>query len=215
MGEHGNQLLYGPIGRRAAHVCVDMQRLFAEQTDWHTPWIARVLPKIIDLTEQHASQTVFTRFLPAERPGDGQGTWARYYHRWADMTVSRLGRDMIDLVPELARFVPPGMIVDKRVYSPWFDAALNDILRRHEIDTVIISGGETEVCVLATILGAVDRGYRVIVATDALCSSSDETHDAMLKIYEQRYGQQIEAVTTDVIAAHWTLTSAAPTKLWN
>jgi hypothetical protein len=41
-------------------------------------------------------------------------------------------------------------------------------------------------------------------ATDALCSSSDETHDALLTVYENRYSQQVEAVTTDVILKNWT-----------
>jgi len=44
------------------------------------------------------------------------------------------------------------------------------------------------------VLGAVDHGYRVIVVTDAVCSSSDEGHDAMLKLYRERYSLQIEAV---------------------
>ena len=39
------------------------------------------------------------------------------------------------------------------------------------------SGSETDVCVLATVLDAVDIGYRVIVVRDAICSSSDEGHD--------------------------------------
>jgi nicotinamidase-related amidase len=66
-----------------------------------------------------------------------------------------------------------------------------------------VSGGETDVCVLATVLGAVDRGYRVVVATDALCSSSDETHDAMMTLYHNRYGQQVETVTTNTILDSW------------
>jgi hypothetical protein len=40
-------------------------------------------------------------------------------------------------------------------------------------------------------------------APDALCSSSDETHDALLTVYENRYSQQMEAVTTDVILKNW------------
>ncbi len=57
--------------------------------------------------------------------------------------------------------------------------------------------------VLAAVLDAVDRGYRVVVATDALCSSSDQTHDASLAVYRNRYGQQVETATTDLILAHW------------
>jgi hypothetical protein len=41
----------------------------------------------------------------------------------------------------------------------------------------------------------------VIVAVDALCSSSDETHDLTIALYNERYGQQIETVETDELLA--------------
>jgi nicotinamidase-related amidase len=40
-------------------------------------------------------------------------------------------------------------------------------LRGASIDTIIITGDETDVCVLATMMGAVDWGFRVILVTDA------------------------------------------------
>jgi nicotinamidase-related amidase len=119
------------------------------------------------------------------------------------MTISHLGREMVELVPELRRFVPPARVIDKKVYSPWLEGNLDNLLRDTAIDTLVVSGGETDVCVLATVLGAVDRGYRVVVATDALCSSTDETHDAMMTLYHNRYGQQVETVTTDTILDSW------------
>lgn len=75
--------------------------------------------------------------------------------------------------------------------------------RQTRRDLQVISGGETDICVLSTILGAIDRSHRVVVAKDALCSSSDETHDALMTLYEERFAQQVEAVTTDVILRHW------------
>jgi nicotinamidase-related amidase len=68
---------------------------------------------------------------------------------------------------------------------------------------LIITGGETDVCVLSTVLGAVDRGYRVIVVPDALCSSSDTTHDAGLKLYSERYAEHVETVAADQILSNW------------
>ena len=59
------------------------------------------------------------------------------------------------------------------------------LLRRRQTDALVISGAETDVCVLAAVLGAVDFGYRVVLATDALCSSSDATHDALLTLYRE------------------------------
>ena len=198
-----NGLRYGDLGEHCLHLCVDMQRLFAEKTDWFTPWMERVLPLSVRITEAHPAETIFTRFLPAERPGEGQGTWRRYYERWASVTVERLGPDMIELVPDLRRFVPPAEVIDKHVYSPWVETDLHYRLGRRGIDTLVVTGGETDVCVLGTVLGAVDRGYRVVVVTDALCSSSDETHDALLTLYHNRYGQLVETVTTDVVLQSW------------
>jgi Isochorismatase family len=57
--------------------------------------------------------------------------------------------------------------------------------------------------VLASVLGAVDFGYRVMLATDAFCSSSDPTHDALLTLYRQRFSEQIETADTGTILADW------------
>ncbi|MEA1834057.1 cysteine hydrolase [Methylobacterium durans] len=199
-----DKLRHGNLGASCLHLCVDMQGMFAEETDWHTPWMDRVRPNVARLVEAQAPRTLFTRFIPAARPGEGRGTWARYYERWASMTRERLDPGLIELLPELARHVPPGEIFDKTLYSPWVDGALDARLQARGIDTLVVTGGETDVCVLSTVLGAVDHGYRVVIVTDALCSSSDEAHDALLTLYRSRYGQQVETVTTATVLANWT-----------
>lgn len=196
-------LRYGPPGESAVHLCVDMQRMFAESTEWKMPWLPRVLPNIVSLTAARPEFTIFTRFIPADRPGQGVGMWRRYYERWASMTIDRIGATMVGLVPELAEFVPPAKIFDKHVYSPWAGSDLHLQLRGAGVDTVIITGGETDVCVLSTMLGAIDWGFRVILVQDALCSSADETHDAMMNIYMSRFGEQVETVTTATLLESW------------
>lgn len=193
----------GLSGERCIHLCVDMQRMFSEPTAWLTPWMNRVLPQVVQLVEPRPERSVFTRFIPARQPGMGQGMWRQYYERWREMTVSQMGEDMVRLVPALERFAPPAMVVDKHVYGPWMETDLHSRLNSAGIDTLVISGAETEVCVLATVLGAIDLGYRVVIATDALCSSADETHDAMLMIYNSRYGMQVEAATVDEVLEAW------------
>ena len=192
-------LRYGAPCDSAAHLCVDMQRMFAEGTEWQMPWFKRVLPNIVATTTSHPERTIFTRFIPAQKPGQGIGMWRQYYERWASMTLDELGADMVDVVPDLARFVPPAPTFDKHVYSPWTGSDLHQQLRGAGLDTIIITGGETDVCVLATMMGAVDWGFRVILVTDALCSSADETHDAMMNVYTNRFGQQVECVSTDTL----------------
>jgi len=196
-------LRFGPLTASCAHLCIDMQNIFAEQTDWHTPWMERVLPVVERIAQHKPERTIFTRFIPAARPGEGRGTWRRYYERWAGMTLEALPPGMIDLVPSLARLVPPARVLDKETYSPWVQPELDAMLRADGIDTLVITGAETDVCVLAAVMGAVDRGYRIVIPTDALCSSSDKTHDALLTLYRERYGQQVETVTTDELLEAW------------
>jgi nicotinamidase-related amidase len=196
-------LRHGPPGDTAIHMCVDMQRMFAESTEWKMPWLPRVLPNILSLVSAHPKKTIFTRFIPSRRPAQGVGMWRHYYERWSSMTIQELGPEMVDLVPELAAFVPPAKIVDKFVYSPWTGTTLHAELRAAGVDTIVISGGETDVCVLATMLGAIDWGFRVILVTDALCSSADETHDAMMNVYMNRFSEQVENVTTQALLDSW------------
>ena len=89
------------------------------------------------------------------------------------------------------------------MYSPWSGTELEERLRARDVDTLVITGVETDVCVLAAVLGAVDRGYRVVLPTDALCSSSDRTHDALLALYRERYGQQVETARMADILSAW------------
>lgn len=196
-------LVHGPIGTNCLHLCVDMQRLFGAGSPWAVPWLERVLPAIEELCSAHPRRTIFTRFIPVARPGEGRGTWARYYRRWAEVTLENIGVDAVRLVPALERFVPPAQVVDKHIYSPWTEGSLDRLLAGSGIDTVIVSGGETDVCVLSTVLGAVDRGLRVILVTDAVCSSSDDTHDALMELYLSRFSQQIEAARAAEILSEW------------
>ncbi|MFT4118147.1 cysteine hydrolase family protein [Bradyrhizobium sp.] len=202
MAKEGD-LTYGPPGANAIHICVDMQRMFAEATDWKMPWLPRVLPNIVKIAAANPERALFTRFIPARAPGQGVGMWRHYYERWSSMTIDELGSEMVDLVPDLAHFVPPARTFDKYVYSPWTGSDLHARLREAAVDTIIVTGGETDVCVLTTVLGAVDWGFRVVLATDALCSSADETHDNMMNIYMNRFGQQVECVTTEALLANW------------
>jgi len=194
---------YGPPGETAVLICVDMQRMFAEGTAWKMPWLERVLPNVVAIAAAHPERTIFTRFIPARRAGQGFGMWRRYYKRWESMTIDQLGPEMISLVPQLAQLVPPARTFDKHVYSPWTGSDLHQQLRGAGVDTIIITGGETDVCVLATMLGAVDWGFRVILVKDALCSSADETHNAMMNVYMNRFGEQVECVTTETLLDSW------------
>jgi nicotinamidase-related amidase len=57
--------------------------------------------------------------------------------------------------------------------------------------------------VLTAVLDAVDLGYRIVLAADALRSSSNDTHDALPALCRNRFGQQSETPSSEKILVCW------------
>ena len=132
------------------------------------------------------------------------GMWREFYRKWPKVTRQRLAPEYLELLPELRRFAPPAVMFDKFVYSAFADGRLAAWLAERDVGALLISGAETDVCVLATVLAAVDHGYRVVLLTtrSAVHRTKDTTLDAHV---HQRFHVQIELASTaeamDALAA--------------
>ncbi|MEY9128418.1 cysteine hydrolase family protein [Bradyrhizobium yuanmingense] len=189
--------------RGAVHLCIDMQNIFAPDGLWATPWMERVLPTVVSVVARHVERTIFTRFITPQDPEDRPGQWQSYFRRWRQATRRHLPSSALELVPALARFVPPAAMIDKPAYSAFSNPGLASLLVEKNVGTVVISGAETDVCVLSTVLSAVDLGFRIVLVEDALCSSSDVGHDALMTMYRTRFHGQVDLVTAEELAEVW------------
>ena len=136
----GDALLPFPLTERSVHLCVDMQRIFSAEGPWPAPWMERVLPVVATLAGRHPERTVFTRFIPPERPDQMPGMWQRYYTRWRAATRQCLDLNLLELMPPLAALYPPATVIDKTRYSGFAEPRLPAHLREREADALIISG---------------------------------------------------------------------------
>jgi nicotinamidase-related amidase len=191
------------FSKNTLHVIIDMQRLFAEETAWHTPAIANILPNVLALSQARPFDTVFVRFVVPQSAGDAKGRWKNYYRRWSSVTLDELDVAMLDLVAPLAAIAGPGSIVDKETYSVFGSPGFLERLQGSATDTLIFSGVETDVCVYASVLDAVDAGYRVILAADALASGDMKSHAMVIEILAPRLSEQIEILSTEAILNLW------------
>jgi nicotinamidase-related amidase len=187
----------------AVHLCIDMQNIFARGGIWENPWMERVLPVIVEVSARYAMRTVFTRFITPLHAEDMPGRWRRYYTKWDRATRAKLAPAQLDLVAALAEFAPPGTVIDKPAYSAFAGSSLVRFLEQKRVGTLVITGSETDACVLSTVLDAVDRGFRVVIVEDALCSSFDAGHDALMTLYRNRFAEQIEVMNTEAVATLW------------
>lgn len=192
-----------PIGGDALHVVVDMQDLFAAQTVWHTPSIPAITPAILRLVAHRSERTIFTRFMTPHTADETSGAWRTYYRRWTRVTTSCMDPAVLDVMNEFRSFIPPAHVVDKTTYSAFESDTFVKLLDTMACRTVVVTGVETDVCVLATVMTGVDRGYRVIIAEDAVTSSDEDAHRATLDLVYRRFEDQIEIGTTEEIIASW------------
>jgi nicotinamidase-related amidase len=108
-----------------------------------------------EIAGRFPERTVFTRFITPIRPDDLPGAWKNYYHRWHETTRERIDPALLDLLPTLNRLAPPAVVIDKTRYSAFAEPSLHRHLLERQADGLVITGSETDVCVLATVLGAV------------------------------------------------------------
>jgi nicotinamidase-related amidase len=88
------------------------------------------------------------------------------------------GHDFIDALQPHAGEI----VIDKPGYSAFEHTALGQLLTTRGIDTLILTGMTTEVCVSSTLRTAVDRGYRCFTVADACASSDAHLHAAALRM---------------------------------
>ena len=85
-------------------------------------------------------------------------------------------------------------ILDKTRYSSFYNTNLEVILRGLEIDTLIVCGVTTEICVESTVRDAFFRDYRIFVPADAVAATDVERHHGTLRTIEYGFGT---VTTTD------------------
>lgn len=101
--------------------------------------------------------------------------------------VGTWGNKFIDaLAPALAEIVVP-----KKTLSSFYGTDLESILRDEGVSHVDIVGVCTSICVMDTVGGLTNRGYRVSVPVKEVADFDLEAHGFALKRMQQVYGADV------------------------
>ena len=188
-------LPFGFLDEQALHICIDMQQIFLEPGPWHAKAGLVLLPKIEQLVHARNLQTFFTRFITPSKASEAIGSWQTYYEFWHQVTKEEAGGKWLALHTSLQKFAHSENTFDKTTYDAFASGSFRSSIDRAKPSALIFSGIETDVCVLATVLTAVDFGIRTIIAKDAVTSSDLNSHNACFEFLFPRYSQQIEIAT--------------------
>ncbi|WP_020181328.1 isochorismatase family cysteine hydrolase [Methylopila sp. M107] len=114
------------------------------------------------------------------------------------------GHDIIAALKPL----PGEPVIDKPGKGAFYQTDLELMLRNRGIDTLLVCGVTTEVCVNTTVREANDRGYRCVVLADCCASYFPEFHEFGLKMIKAQGG--IFGWVSDSKAAIAAITDTAP-----
>ena len=80
-------------------------------------------------------------------------------------------------------------VVKKRRFSGFYETDLDLTLKDLKIDTVIIIGVVTNICVRSTVHDAFFRGYKVIIPRDCVMATGEREQESSLYDIETHFGE--------------------------
>ena len=98
---------------------------------------------------------------------------------------------------ELYHIAPQGddIVVEKHRFSAFVNTRLDTILRAKKIETLVLTGVSSNVCVETTARHAVMLNYHVVIAEDACASWDREAHEMAMKNTRNFFGKVTDADT--------------------
>jgi nicotinamidase-related amidase len=208
--------------KRAALVAIDLQNYgcnpdvgLARMLSERYPEIARYyLPRITETTVPNARRllegfraarrrVVFTRHGPLL--ADGSDMIARRRRRDVESLEStgtpalwHRGTFEHEVIASLAPTAGE-LVIDKNTSSVFNSTGLEWLLRNMDVETLVLGGVATDMCVETTARDAADRGFNVIVVEDATATFFEQHHRAALSGFARVFGQVWG--TAEVLAA--------------
>ena len=118
--------------------------------------------------------------------------------RWGKHAIK--GTKGAEVIPELNP-TEKDYVVEKRVYSGFFETGLDSLLRSLHVDAVTLTGLHTHLCVRHTSADAFFRGYKITIPNDAVESFTEKDHKEGLEYLKYAYNAEI--TETDKIVEQW------------
>jgi nicotinamidase-related amidase len=85
--------------------------------------------------------------------------------------------------------LPGEMVLNKTSSGPLNSTKLDQTLHNMNINSLVVCGLTTAVCVAQTARESADRGFRVIMAEDACTEMSEEMHQSALETFSLTFGR--------------------------
>ena len=148
-----------------------------------SPRAREIVPNIAALLKKARKQGIPVIYLR-----DAHTKADREIDIWGEHAMK--GTSASEIVPEL-KPEKNDIVIEKRWYSGFVDTELPSVLRKLGVDTLIILGVSTDICVQNNVGHAYFSGYKTIVPQDCTASIDEGAHEQAIKYMKNIYGAEI------------------------
>jgi maleamate amidohydrolase len=175
------------FGKRPALVVVDMSVGF---TDPGSPLFCPLedavlaIQRLLRQTREARLPVVYTTVAYDDA---GKERAAVFIEKVPALLALDAGSRYVEIDPRLAP-EPGEPVVTKLFASAFYGTPLASMLAAQQVDGLIVTGASTSGCVRATVVDALQHGYRVVVPREAVGDRSPSAHEANLYDIDAKYG---------------------------
>lgn len=171
--QHDIQTEETPVARCAV-LTNDLQYDLVNKNEERRAAVAAFTPKMTTfLAEMRALNVPIVHLQLINKEDDPR---AERYDGWLPVTKGSDGARI------MGEFLAEGdVIVEKNKDSGFYETDLDERLKELGVDTVAITGMQTQICVQTTAADGFFRGYNVIVPSDAVVSAREEDQTRALE----------------------------------
>jgi len=186
------------FGRRPALLVVDVNVGF---TDPASPLVCELedvvaaIRRLLDEARRAALPVVYTTVSYGE--GDKVAA-AAFIDKIPALLTLEAGSRWVEIDPRLAPEAGEP-VLNKLFASAFFGTPLSSLLASARCDSVVVTGASTSGCVRATVVDALQHGYRPIVPREAVGDRNHAAHEANLYDIDAKYG---DVVSVDDVVEH-------------
>lgn len=144
---------------------------------------SRGFPVVYTRFISHTREDLFWLWTPECRP-EIKCCWPGHQRRYEGVAGPR---DCAEVIDELAPR-PDENIIDKYGYGAFHGTDLDARLRAMQVESVLVTGTVTQICVEETAREAFHFGYRTTIVSDAVSSYAPDLHAATLKNFGLKFG---------------------------
>ena len=151
--------------------------------------------RLLEVFRRKRQPVVYTKFLTFQQPvllwewspqalPDTKCCWKGHKRYYPD-----LGREVecTDVIEELAP-EPGDPVIEKYCYGAFHGTPLAQTLQFLKVETLVVTGTVTQICVEETARQAFHHGYPTTMVSDAVSSFAPDLHAATLKNFASKFG---------------------------